>query len=455
MTSRSSRRRRRAFAGRALVGLALAIGGAAVAPDPSAGPAATPPPGGTASEALVATLTLDDVIHPLSARYFKDALGRAEKDGAALVILKLDTPGGLMDSMEEMINRMTHSRVPVVVFVHGTKAASAGFFITIAADVAVMAPGTRFGAAHPVLPGVEMPPESDMAAKIENDAAAYARSLASNRRRNPVEAEKAVRESLAFTEQEALTLGLIDFIARDEAEILARLDGRPIRRFSGDTVTIDLARTRTVSLDMSKRDRFLRFLANPTLAVLLLFAGIVGLYIEFTHPGLVAPGLTGAICLLLFVFASQRLPINWVGVALVVLGLAMFLAEIKIVSHGALTAGGIISLVLGALILFPAMPEVPGWRTARLLILGIAAGAGAIMALLSVMISRIWRLKPTTGASGLLEERGTALTDLTPEGRVFVHGEYWNARAARPMPKGTSIRVTGVRNLTLDVDEDR
>ena len=451
MTRGRSRGRRALFVTLILCGLALGLAGAAADPPPAA-PPGTP---GRAAEAVVATLTLDDVIHPLSARYFKDALERAERDGASLVILKLDTPGGLMDSMEEMINRMTHARVPVVVFVHGTKAASAGFFITIAADVAVMAPGTRFGAAHPVLPGVEIPPDSPMAAKMENDAAAYARSLAHNRRRNAVEAEKAVRESLAFTEQEALKLGLIDFIARDEAEILARLDGRPIRRFSGDTVTLDLDHTRTISLDMSGRDRFLKFLANPTLAVLLLFAGIVGLYVEFTHPGLVAPGVIGALCLLLFVFASQRLPINWIGVALVVLGLLMFLLEIKIVSHGALTAGGILSLVLGAFILCPAMPEMPGWRAARLLILGIAAGAGGIMAMLSVMIRGVWRLKPTTGASGLIEERGTALTDLTPEGQVFVHGEYWNARAARPVPKGTLIRVTGVRNLTLDVDEDR
>ena len=445
-----ARGRRLVFATTALCGLALGLAGAASDPPTPARSAASPPP--ARAEAVVATLTLDDVIHPLSARYFKDALERAEKDGASLVILKLDTPGGMMDSMEEMINRMTHAGIPVVVFVHGTKAASAGFFITIAADVAVMAPGTRFGAAHPVLPGVDIPADSPMAAKMENDAAAYARSLAVNRHRNPVEAEKAVRQSLAFTEQEALKLGLIDFVAKDEAEILARLDGRPIRRFSGETVTLDLDHTRTVSLDMSGRERFLRFLANPTLAVLFLFAGIVGLYIEFTHPGLVAPGLIGALCLLLFVFASQRLPINWVGVALVALGLLMFLLEIKVVSHGALTAGGILSLVLGAFILFPSTPEVPGWRAARWIVLGVAAGAGTIMAILSVMISRIWRLKPTTGASGLLEERGTALTDLTPEGRVFVHGEYWNARAARPVPKGTRIRVTGVRDLTLDVD---
>lgn len=451
MTRDRPRGRRLASATLLLFGLALGLAGAA--PDP-ARPAQAASEPAVGAGALVATLTLDDVIHPLSARYFKDAVERAEKDGAAILILKLDTPGGLMDSMEEMINRMTHARIPVVVFVHGTKAASAGFFLTIAADVAVMAPGTRFGAAHPVLPGVELPPDSPMAAKVENDAAAYARSLASNRKRNPVEAEKAVRESLAFTEQEALKLGLIDFIARDEAEILARLDGRPIRRFSGETITLDLGRTRTLTLDMSGRERFLRFLANPTLAVLFLFAGIVGLYIEFTHPGLVAPGLIGALCLLLFVFASQRLPINWIGVSLVALGLLMFLLEIKIVSHGALTAAGIVSLVLGALILFPSSPEVPGWRAARWVVLGIAAGAGTIMAILSVMISRVWRLKPTTGASGLLEERGTALTDLTPEGRVFVHGEYWNARAARPVPKGTAIRVTGVRDLTLDVDVD-
>jgi len=430
----------------ALVGLGIALGaGEALA----AAPAPAPAGGGT----TVYTVTLDDVIHPLSARYFRDSLQRAEREGASLFILKLDTPGGLMDSMEDMIGRMTHARVPVVVFVHGTKAASAGFFLTIAADVAVMAPGTRFGAAHPVLALGEVPADSPMAAKIENDAAAYVRSIATNRHRNAVEAEKAVRESRAFTEQEALKLGLIDFVARDEAEIVAKLDGRPIRRFSGESVTLDLRNARVVSIDMSRRDRFLRVLASPTLAALLLFAGILGLYIEFTHPGLIAPGLIGAVCLVLFVFASQMLPINWIGVALVVLGCVLFLLELKIVSHGALAAGGILCLVLGALILFPSSPEVPGWRAARLLVLFVAAGAGTIMAILSILVTRIWRLKPITGASGLVDERGTALTDLAPDGRVFVHGEYWNARALTRIPKGAKVRVTAVHDLVLDVDE--
>jgi membrane-bound serine protease (ClpP class) len=428
------------------------VAGAATA---ATAPAATGTSAVVTGGPAVYTVTLDDVIHPLSARYFKDSLQRAEREGAALFILKLDTPGGLMDSMEDMINRMTHARVPVVVFVHGTKAASAGFFLTIAADVAVMAPGTRFGAAHPVLAIGDIPADSPMAAKVENDAAAYVRSIATNRHRNAVEAEKAVRESRAFTEQEALKLGLIDFVARDEAEIVAKLDGRPIRRFSGESVTIDLKDARVVSLDMSRRDRFLRVLANPTLAALLLFAGILGLYIEFTHPGLIAPGLVGAVCLVLFVFASQMLPINWIGVALVVLGCVLFLLELKVISHGALAGGGIVCLVLGALILFPNSPEVPGWRAARLLILAVAAGVGSIMAILSILVTRIWRLKPLTGASGLVDERGTALTDLEPDGRVFVHGESWNARAATRIAKGARVRVTGVHDLVLDVDEVR
>jgi membrane-bound serine protease (ClpP class) len=425
------------------------------APPAPAAAAPAPRPAAPAEEKPVYTVTLDDAIHPISARYFAQALARAEREGAALFVLKLDTPGGLMTSMEDMITRMTHAGVPVVVFVHGSKAASAGFFLTIAADVAVMAPGTRIGAAHPVTAVGEIPKDSPMMAKIENDAAAYVRSLAENRHRNAVQAEKAVRDSLAFTEQEALRFGLIDFVARDVSEIVSRLDGRPIRRFSGETTTLDLRRTRMVSLDMSARERFLGFLANPTVAALLLFIGIVGLYVEFTHPGLIAPGLVGGLCLLLFVFASQMLPINWVGVALVVLGVVLFLLEIKIVSHGALAAGGVVSLVLGALILFPDSPEMPGWRAARLLVLAVAAGAGTIMAILTILVTRILKLKPMTGASGLLDERGTALTDLAPDGRVFVHGEYWNARAATPIAKGARVRVTGVRDLRLDVDEVR
>lgn len=292
-----------------------------------------------------------------------------------------------------------------------------------------------------------------MMAKIENDAAAYARSLASNRGRNEKVSEEIVRRSSAFTEREALKLKLIDYVCRDEGEILSVLDGRTIRRFDGRTETLRLGRVRVVSLDMSTRERLLSVLANPTVALFLLFAGVVGLYIEFTHPGMIAPGVVGGVCLLLFALASQILPMSWVGVALVVLAIAMFLLELKVPSYGTLTAGGIVCLILGALMLFKGAQGVPGIGVARWAILSIAGTAGLIMAILTTLVVRVSRRKPTTGSVGLVGERGTALTDLDPKGRVFVHGEYWNARAARPIGKGAAVRVTRVQDLALEVEE--
>ena len=413
--------------------------------------ATAPPP--QAGEALVFTVTLDDVIHPISARFLKGAIGRANHEGAALLIVKLDTPGGFLNSTEEMVREITSSRVPVVVFVNGSKAASAGFFITISADVAVMAPGTRVGAAHPVAAMGEIPKDSPMMAKIENDAAAWARSLANNRGRNEKVSEEIVRRSSAFTEREALKLRLIDYVCRDEGEILSILDGKTIRRFDGRSETLRLGRVRVVSLDMSTRERLLSVLANPTIAVFLLLAGVVGLYVEFTHPGMIAPGVIGGVCLLLFAMSWQILPMSWVGVALVILGLSMFLLELKVTSYGALTVGGVICLVLGALMLFKGTPSAPGIGVARSAILSIAGTAGVIMAILTTLVVRVSRRRPSTGSEGLVGERGTALTDLAPAGRVFVHGEYWNARAARPIQKGTPVRVTRVQDLAIEVEE--
>jgi len=443
----------------ALAGLVLAAAGGAVAAgttgavdSPSAAHATAAP---ASAAVTVYTVTLDDAIHPITARYLANAIETANRQDAALLIVRLDTPGGLQTSMEEMITAITHSRVPVVVFVHGSKAASAGFFLTIAADVAVMAPGTRMGAAHPVSAIGEIPNDSPMMAKIENDAAAYIRSIATNRGRNPAEAEKAVRESRAFTEQEALDLGLIDMVCNNEEEILARLDGRTIHRFQGGSETLHLAPARIESLDMTASERFLSLLANPALTALLLFAGMLGLYVEITHPGLVAPGLIGGVSLLLFMLSTQILPVNWVGVLLIVLGLLMFLLEIKIVSHGALTAGGIACLVVGGMMLYRGAPEFPGLAAARAIIFSVALSAAVIMGALTILISRVWRRRPETGVSGLVAEEGTALTDLDPDGRVFVHGEYWNAHARSPVRKGARVRVAAVTGLLLEVEEVR
>jgi membrane-bound serine protease (ClpP class) len=428
---------------------------AAQAPPPAAAPAAAKAAAPAAGAAVVYTVTLDDAIHPITARYLAHAIDVANRKDAALLIIRLDTPGGLETSMEEMVTGITHSRVPVVVFVYGSKAASAGFFLTLAADVAVMAPGTRIGAAHPVMSIGELPKDSPMAEKVENDAAAYVRSIATNRGRNPEEAEKAVRESRAFTEKEALDLGLIDMVCNDEAEILARLDGHPVRRFQGGSVTLHLAPASITSLDMSGSDRFLSLLANPALTSLLLFVGMLGLYVEITHPGLVAPGLIGGVALLLFMLSTQYLPVNWVGVGLIVLGLLMFLLEIKVVSHGALTLGGIACLVVGGMLLYRGAPDMPGLAAARAFIFAVALAAAVVMGTLTMLISRVWRSRPATGSSGLVAEEGTAITDLDPEGRVFVHGEYWNAHARSPVRKGARVRVASVAGLLLEVEEVR
>jgi membrane-bound serine protease (ClpP class) len=428
---------------------ALAI--AAIVAGTAAPVSGAPPP---AAGGVVYTVTLDDAIHPISARFLQDAIRRANDEKAVLLILRLDTPGGLVTSMEEMIRAITGSGVPVVVFVHGSKAASAGFFLTIAADVAVMAPGTRIGAAHPVAVVGEIPKDSPAMAKVENDAAAYARSLAENRGRNSKAAEEAVRKSSSYTEREALRLGLIDAIAHDEDEILKWLDGRPIRRFDATRATVALARVRIVSLDMTTRERFLSLLASPTLAMFLLTIGLVALYIEFTHPGLIAPGLIGGVCLLLFALATQILPINWVGVALVALGVVMFLLEIKITSYGLLTLGGIACLVTGALMLFRSPEgEMPGMRVASWAIVSLAGSAGVIMAILTWLAVRAWRTPVATGASGMVGSIGTALSDLAPEGRVFVRGEYWNARARAVVRQGARVRVTAVHDLVVEVEE--
>ncbi len=404
-------------------------------------------------EALVYTITIDDVIHRITANFLIESIKTANEAEAALFILKLNTPGGMMNAMEDMISAITTSKVSVVVFVNGSKAASAGFFLTISADVAVMAPGTRIGAAHPVLGLGEIPEGSPLNAKIENDAAAYARSLATNRGRDAEAAEEAVRESRSFTEREALSLGLIDYISSTEGEILEILDGKQILRFNGSTQTLNLARVRIESLDMSGRERFLSRLADPVVAVTLFLLGLLGLYIEFTHPGLIAPGVIGGICLLLFVLASQALPVNWVGVILILLGIVLFVLEIKITSYGLLTLGGIGCLVFGALLLFREAEGIPGLEAARGTILGVAITAALLMSILTGLVVRAWRSRSVSGASGLVSEVGLALTDLDPEGRVFVHGEYWNARADRPVRKGARVRVTRVDALRLDVEE--
>jgi membrane-bound serine protease (ClpP class) len=403
----------------------------------------------------VFSLEVADAIQPVTAQYVAESLQRARREEADLVILRLDTPGGLLNSTETIVRAILDSRAPVAVFGSGTQAASAGFFITIAADVAVMAPGTRFGAAHPVSlfggsedrgKGIDV-----MLEKAENDAAAWIRTLAENRGRNVTLAEEAVRKSRAFTEKEALEARLIEYICSSEEEILRVLDGKTIRRFSGEKTTLRLAGAERVSLPMSTREKFLSWLAHPSVLFFLLLAGAVGVYVEFTHPGLIFPGVVGAICLLLFAYGTQILPINYAGLLLILLGIGLFILEIKVTSYGLLTMGGVICLVLGSLMLFrkPGMEGlgVPLWTVASL-----STAAALIMAFLTHRVVWAHRQRVTTGEEGMVGETGVALTDLSPEGSVFVHGETWNARAREALPRGTRVKVVAVRGMILDVE---
>jgi len=418
-------------------------------PAPSSGSPATRP--------RVISVELFEAIQPVTAQYLEDSLRRAARERCALVIVKLDTPGGLVSSAQDMVKAITSSPVPVAVFVSGAHAASAGFFITLAADVAVMAPGTRFGAAHPVGIGGTGDRKGQGAIllqKAESDLAAWVRTLAQNRGRNVTLAEEAVRQSRSFTEKEALKGGLIDFVLPNEKAILGALDGKSIRRFTGQVVTLKLGGARVEQVRMSARERFLSFIADPEYVLFLLILGALGLYVEFTHPGMVFPGVFGALCLLCFAYAIQILPINYVGLLLVVLGVALFILELKVPSHGLLTAGGIAALTLGSLMLFR-RPEAVGLSVPLWTVGSVAAGAGLLMAFLTRRVIWAHRQRVTTGGEGLLGELGNAITDLEPEGKVFVHGEIWNARSASPVARGRRVKVVRVQSMMLEVEELR
>jgi membrane-bound serine protease (ClpP class) len=402
---------------------------------------------------VVVEITLDDMVQPVSAEYVKAGIARANQINAAAVLLNLDTPGGLEDSMQEIIEAILQSRVPVITYVwpQGGRAASAGFFILISADVAAMAPGTHAGAAHPVVIG-GLNIGKTMETKIENDAAAYIRSIADRRGRNIELAQEAVRQSKSFTEKEALEGRLIDLIANSPRELLAQLDGKTVRRFDGQTAALHLNGATLEPYTMSSRERFLSWIADPNIAFLLGALGLLGLYIEFTHPGLIVPGVVGAIAIVLALFAFHLLPINYLGVILILLALALFALEVKVTSHGALAAGGIVAMIIGAMILVNSP-----WPSARIR-LSTALSVTLPLAVITLILLRValqaHRRKAVTGDAGMVDSIGVAESDLAPEGKVFVHGELWVARAATPIPKGTRVRVREVRGLTLWVEPD-
>ena len=407
---------------------------------------------------VVYAAEVDSIIHPVSAEYMLQTMERADREGAALVVFTLRTPGGLVDSTRTIVSRMIAAKTPVAVFIgpSGARAASAGFILTIAADVAAMAPGTHIGAAHPVAGGGEKLDET-MAKKVAEDVAAYVRTLAERRHRNVALAAQAVTESRAFTEQEALTASppLIDLVASDLDDLLKKLDGRTVTRFDGGSVVVRTAGVHVVPLTMSLRQQVLSAIAHPNVAYLLLSLGTLGLTIELWSPGAVLPGVAGGLCLLLAFFALQVLPVNYAGLLLILFGLLLFALEIKVTSYGLLTVGGMLSLVFGSMILTDS--SVPELRLSLGVVLPVVLGFSAIAALLVRLGVTAQRRPAVTGATGMIGEIGQALTAIGPEvaGRVSTHGEIWQAKSDQSILEGSRVRVTRVDGLQLIVAEVR
>ncbi len=406
----------------------------------------------------IARIDLNGSIDPVTAEFVTRSIDRAEAEHAGFLLIRLQTPGGFASSMEQIISRMLGSKVPVVVFVtpSGSKAASAGFFILLASDIAAMSPGTNTGAAHPLMAIGGFPVSGGDAGKtltekITSNATAFLRSIATKRNRNVAEAEKGVTESKSFTDAEALNAHLIDFIARDEAELFAKLHGYHVRLFSGRECVLVTQGQRVVDYPMSTREKLLAAISQPNLALLLGIVGLILLYFEFTHPGFYAPGVIGGICVLLSVLGLSFLPINYVGVLLILLAIGLFVAEVKVGGFGVLGIGGIVSMVIGMLILIDA-PD-PAVRIRLSTALALALPFAAIFLILLIALFRSYRQKVATGDQGMIGLIGVADNDFQERGRVKVRGEYWTAYAEVPVAAGKAVRVLAVENLVLKVEE--
>ena len=408
--------------------------------------------GGNAASTRPRILIVDlkGVIAPVTVEIVARALEQATQEDAAAIVFRMDTPGGLMESMRAITQRIVASPVPVITWVgpSGARAASAGFFLLEAGDVAAMAPGTNTGAAHPVQMVGEM--DSVMKEKIENDAAASLRSVTSRRGRNSDLAEKAVRESKSFTEKEAFENKLIEAVALNENDLFKQLDGRTITRFNGTQAVLHLRDAEIQTFEPNLRQQILSVISDPNMALILLVIGALLIYVEFGHPGMVAPGVIGAVLLLLGLSALSVLPISWLGAGLLILALVMFVLEAKFATHGILTAGGATCMILGALLLIDS--PLPELRIHLSTAISVALPFAVITALLLSLAIRARANKVVTGVEGMIGEVGVAIGDLNPEGRIFVHGEYWNAISSAPIASGHRARVLAVDHLQLAVE---
>ncbi len=410
--------------------------------------------GGRADEppgAVVRAVRVAAVINPTVADFITGQLEEANDLGAGAFLLELDTPGGLDTAMRSIIQALLGSDIPVIVYVYpqGARAASAGALITLAADFAVMAPGTNLGAAHPVAIGGEEKADSVMMSKVLEDAVAYARSIAQKRGRNVAWAERMVRESLSIPAEEALQKGVIDLLAENETDLLANLDGRTYRRGERELVL----HSRNAELrftEMNWRQKILNAISQPNIAYMLMMLGVLGIFFEISQPGVILPGAIGAIALLLALFAFQALPVNYVGMLFILLALVLFILEVKVVSYGMLTVGGIISMTLGSLMLME--HSAPYMRISWAVIAGTVAVISSLFVLVLYFVVRTQRRRIFSGAEGMIGERGEAVTAIEVEGRVFVHGEYWRAWSREPIAKGETVEVVRIgENMQLEV----
>ena len=402
---------------------------------------------------VVDVVTVSDAITPPIGEYILKSIRQAAESGAQAIVIQLDTPGGLDLSMRDIIKECLNATVPVVVYVSpsGARAASAGVLITISAHVAAMAPGTNIGAAHPVAMGIGKADET-MMEKVENDAVAYGRGIADQRGRNADWIEEAIRKSVSVTAEEALRLKVIDLVAEDLERLLEKIDGREVKLASGTRVL----KTKGAEInrrEMGFREKVLITISNPNIAFILFLLGLAGLYFEFSSPGVILPGIIGGISLILAFFAFQTLPVNYAGILLILFAVILFIAEIKVVSHGVLTIGGVVSLVLGSIMLFES-PD-PALRVSwSVLVPAVAIVSLFFVGVISIAVRAQMR-KVMTSREGLIGARGEALSDVHERGKVLIGGEYWNAFSREPIAKGKKVEVVAVDGLNVEVRENR
>jgi membrane-bound serine protease (ClpP class) len=405
------------------------------------------------SSAEILKIVVNDTIQPISEEYIARAIDEAARRNDQAILIEITTPGGLVESTRHIIDKITNSSVPVIVYITptGSRAGSAGIFILEAADIAAMAPGTNAGAAHPVLIGLFAPKVDDeMKRKMENDTAALMRSVVSRRGRNVEAAVSAVLESKSFTEQEALSQHLVDYVASSENDLFRQMDGKTFKRFNGQEVTLNLTGQPIAPFGMTLKQQILDYLMDPDIAFILLAIGALALYAEFNHPGAVVPGTVGVVFILVAAFALNLLPTRFAALGLILAAFALFAAEAKFATHGVLTVGGIALLTLGGLLLVDS--PIPEMRVHLLTALAVSIPLGLITAFLMTLALKARRNKVVTGMEGLVGETGIAQTTLSPRGTIFVHGELWDAVSSADVPAGSSVVVQRVDGLVLQVE---